>query len=172
MQDAWRAYLELALGLTEASRRKAEQAARDLLARGGATAAQFQSAVEELLQTSRANRAELVKLIRYEVDRTLGKVGLATVEEVEALSARVRELERRIREQADRQPVPAPGGGEADEAAAALRETTQSAAEPVAAKRAPAKKTAKKAVKKAPAKKTVKKAVKSAPPETGEHTDG
>ena len=42
MQDAWRAYLEMALGLTEAPRKKAQKAAGDLVNRGGATAAQLQ----------------------------------------------------------------------------------------------------------------------------------
>ena len=39
MQDAWRAYLEMALGLTEAPRKKAQKAVGDLVDRGGATAA-------------------------------------------------------------------------------------------------------------------------------------
>ena len=102
MQDAWRAYLELAMGLSEASRRRAEKVARDLLGKGGATAAQLQSAAEDLLSTSRANRESLAKLVRYELDRALGAVGLATSEEVADLATRVRELERRLREKSAR----------------------------------------------------------------------
>jgi polyhydroxyalkanoate synthesis regulator phasin len=94
MQDAWRAYLELALGVTETSRRKAEQVARDLIGKGGATAAQVQEFVEDLVSSSRTNREGLVKLVRYEVDRALGVVGLATADEVAELTDRVRKLER------------------------------------------------------------------------------
>lgn len=98
MQDAMRAYLELALGLTEASRKRAEKVARDLLGRGEATAAQLQSVVDELMATSRTNREGLARLVRYEVDRALGVVGLATAEEVADLTTRVRTLERELRE--------------------------------------------------------------------------
>lgn len=173
MQDAWRAYLELALGVTQASRRKAEQAVRELLTRGGATAAQLQGVVDELLRTSRSNRAELVKLVRYEVDRALGKVGLATTEEVEALAARVRELERQLRER------PEPAEAPPAEPPAAGQTATKKVAKKVAAKKAPsgaAAKTTTKAVKKAP-KKTVTRAGgtarKAAPPagSAGDRTD-
>jgi polyhydroxyalkanoate synthesis regulator phasin len=98
MQDAWRAYLELAFGLTEASRKKAREVAKEVLGRGGATAAQVQAFVDDLVSTSRANREELARLVRYEVDRALGAVGLATAEEVADLTNRLRELERRLSE--------------------------------------------------------------------------
>ncbi|MGK5443793.1 phasin family protein [Micromonospora sp. URMC 105] len=98
MQDAWRAYLELAMGLTEAPRKKAQDAARRLVGTGGATAAQLQGLAEELLSTSAANREALTKLVRFEVDRALGAVGLATADEVAELTRRVHELERQLRE--------------------------------------------------------------------------
>src|SRR5690606_24791190 len=92
MYDAWRAYLEVAMGLTQASRRKAEQIARDLVGRGGATASQLQNMAEELLAAGRANREALAKLVRYELERALGAVGLASADEVRALEERVRRL--------------------------------------------------------------------------------
>ncbi|MEU5791860.1 hypothetical protein ABZ754_29550 [Micromonospora purpureochromogenes] len=98
MQDAWRAYLELAMGLTEAPRKKAQDAARRLVGTGGATAAQLQSLAEELVSTGAANREALTKLVRFEVDRALGAVGLATADEVAELTRRVHELERQLRE--------------------------------------------------------------------------
>ncbi|MEH1102791.1 phasin family protein [Micromonospora sp. CPCC 205561] len=98
MQDAWRAYLELAMGLTEAPRKKAQDAARRLVGSGGATAAQLQSLAEELVSTSAANREALTKLVRFEVDRALGAVGLATADEVAELTRRVHELERQLRD--------------------------------------------------------------------------
>lgn len=98
MQDAWRAYLELALGLTEAPRKKAQDAVRRLVGSGGATAAQLQALAEELVATSAANRESLTKLVRFEVDRALGAVGLATADEVAELTRRVHGLERQLRE--------------------------------------------------------------------------
>lgn len=97
MQDAWRAYLEMALGLTEAPRKRAQKVADDLVNRGGATAAQLQGLVEDLMSTGMANREALTNIVRYEVDRALGKVGLATADEVEDLTTRVRDLERQLR---------------------------------------------------------------------------
>ncbi|MEV0330521.1 hypothetical protein AB0H63_29305 [Micromonospora echinospora] len=98
MQDAWRAYLELAMGLTEAPRKKAQDAVRRVVGSGGATAAQLQALAEELVATSAANRESLTKLVRFEVDRALGAVGLATADEVAELTRRVHELERQLRE--------------------------------------------------------------------------
>ena len=140
MQDAWRAYLEVALGLTEASRKKAREVTKNLFDRGEATAAQLQNAASELLSTSRANRETLARLVRYEVDRALGAVGLATTEEVTELTERVRELERAVHAT----------GGVAVPGAPAKRPTTAKAAPVRAAptKKATAKKvTAKKAPK-------------------------
>jgi polyhydroxyalkanoate synthesis regulator phasin len=70
----------------------------DLVSRGGATAAQLQGLVDDLMSASMANREALTNIVRYEVDRALGVVGLATVEEVSELTARVRDLERQLRE--------------------------------------------------------------------------
>lgn len=146
MRDAWRAYLELALGLTEASRKKAEKVVKNLVGKGfgkgQATAAQLQGRVEELITTSKANREALAKLVRYEVDRALGAMGLATSEEVSELTDRVRRLERQREETTvTAEPAAAPA-----------------ATQPAAAKSTPKKTVAKKTV----AKKTVAK--KTPPP--------
>ncbi|SCG75258.1 hypothetical protein [Micromonospora inositola] len=98
MQDAWRAYLELAMGLTEAPRKRAQDAVRRVVGQGGVTAGQLQALAEELVSTGLANREALTKLVRFEVDRALGAVGLATADEVAELTRRVRELERQLRE--------------------------------------------------------------------------
>ncbi|MER7461013.1 hypothetical protein [Micromonospora sp. NPDC126480] len=177
MQDAWRAYLELAMGLTEAPRKKAQEAVRRLVGTGGATAAQLQSLAEELMSTSAANREALTKLVRFEVDRALGAVGLATADEVAELTRRVHELERQLREArtapaAEGAPVStatgtgaAVGGPGPVAPGTAGARATPGAAEPAAATptsaagpdhAAPAKKAV---AKKAIAKKAVKKAV-------------
>ncbi|MEO3775108.1 hypothetical protein [Micromonospora sp. B9E7] len=111
MQDAWRAYLELAMGLTEAPRKKAQDVARRLVGSGGATAAQLQALGEELVTTGAANREALTKLVRFEVDRALGAVGLATADEVAELTRRVHDLERQLREARAAEPANTPSAG-------------------------------------------------------------
>jgi polyhydroxyalkanoate synthesis regulator phasin len=153
MQDAWRAYLELALGVTEASRKKAEQVVRKLVGKGGATAAQVQGLAEELLATSRGNREGLARLVRYEVDRALGTVGLATREEVTDLSARLKDLERQVQQAqargvaTDRAPAAgSPGAPRTATDPAATGTAKKVAAKKVAAKKVAAKKVAAKKV--------------------------
>ncbi|TDC26529.1 hypothetical protein E1211_30080 [Micromonospora sp. 15K316] len=109
MQDAWRAYLELAMGLTEAPRKKAQDVVRRLVGSGGTSAAQLQALGEELVSTGMANRDALTKLVRFEVDRALGRVGLATAEEVAELTRRVQDLERQLREARSAAAGAAPG---------------------------------------------------------------
>ena len=104
-QEAWRAYLELALGATEATRKKATKTVKRLAGKSAVSAEQLQSMVEDLLRTSSTNRDALTKLVRYELERALSAVGLATAEEVAALTARVRDLETKQR--AASAPVPA-----------------------------------------------------------------
>jgi polyhydroxyalkanoate synthesis regulator phasin len=153
MQDALKTYLTMASGLSEVSRKRAKAAAKKLAKQGGATVEQVQALTDDLLSSSRANRESLTTLVRYEIDRALGAVGLATVDEVETLTARIHELEaelRRVRqEESGAAPVDADGPREARVAAASAR-----------AEAAEAKDAGRTAVKKAPAKKTpAKKAV-------------
>jgi polyhydroxyalkanoate synthesis regulator phasin len=139
MQDAWRAYLELALGLTETSRKRAQAAVRKLASSGGATAGQLQGMAEELMSTGLANREALTKLVRFEVDRALGVVGLATTEEVAELTGRVRQLERELREA--RETLPAPAAEPPIPGASAGKLAKKAVAKKAVAKKAVAKRT-------------------------------
>lgn len=177
MQDAVRAYLELALGLTETSRKKAMKIAKQLVAESGAKAGQVQAVAEELISTSLANREAVTRLVRYELDRALGRVGLATTEEVGDLTSRLQELERKLRAAEAR--VSAAEATTAESASPATPAKKAVAKKAVAKKAAttteaslasaPAGRPAKKAgAKKTVAKKTVaKKAVKRAAPAPG-----
>jgi polyhydroxyalkanoate synthesis regulator phasin len=161
MQDAWRAYLELALGATEASKKKAQKVAKKLVGKGGATAAQLQAIAEDVVAASAANREALTKLVRAEVDRALGAVGLAKADDVAELEARVEDLETELRQARARAAAAevAAGNGPVADGVPALK----AVAAPAPAKKAVA---VKKAVaKKAVAKKTVaKKAVAAKAP--------
>ena len=113
VQDALKAYLELALGLTEASKKKAEKAvkkmAKELVGKGNATAAQIQGAVEDLVATSASNREAVTRLVRVEMDRTLTRMGLATTDEVATLQARIDALERQLRDERAAAGIPVAG---------------------------------------------------------------
>jgi polyhydroxyalkanoate synthesis regulator phasin len=171
MQDAWRAYLDLALGFTEASRKQATKVARRLVGKGGATADQLQGMAEDLVKTSLANRESLTRLVRFELDKALGRVGLATAEEVADLTSRVRDLEQRLRAAEATAAVAAVGtDGVTQPGAAAIATPVAEAAKaaPRKAGPAPAKTAAKAAAKAAPAPAPAKAApVKKAAPAAG-----
>ncbi|MFC8848684.1 MULTISPECIES: phasin family protein [unclassified Micromonospora] len=153
MQDAWRAYLGLAMGLTEAPRKKAQDVVRRVVGSGEATATQLQALAEELVSTGAANREALTKLVRFEVDRALGAVGLATADEVAELTRRVHGLERQLREARAglAEPAPQPSGPPAPAAKKAVAKKAV-ARKAVARKAVARKAVAKKAVaKKSPA---------------------
>jgi polyhydroxyalkanoate synthesis regulator phasin len=147
VRDALKGYLALAGGLTEVTRQKAVGAARALVSQGEATAEQVSTLAEDLLAQSKSNRDAVTALVKYEVDRTLGRFGLAANDEVAELTKRVRSLEAQVREL----------GAAATPAAAKKAPAKKAPAKKAAAKKAPAKKAA---AKKAPAKKA---AAKKAP---------
>jgi polyhydroxyalkanoate synthesis regulator phasin len=156
-QDAWRSYLEMALGLTEASRKQATKAVKRALGKGAVTTDQLQGLAEELLKTSAANREAIAKLVRVELDRALSRVGLATAEEVGALNDRIRQLESELaaaRVTAKSAPVAAAEPFGAADAAVVTTVDSGPAAAPGAAEPA------------APRKKAVKKAVRRSVPDT------
>lgn len=120
--DAVRAYLEAASGLTELTRKHAVTAAKTLLREsdersgaatrgdGGRNAAgdgestvrgmrvghSIQALADELIETSRANRAAIGHLIEGEVRRVLDRLDVVPRDEHDRLARRVAELERRL----------------------------------------------------------------------------
>jgi polyhydroxyalkanoate synthesis regulator phasin len=151
VRDALKSYLALANGVTELTKQRAVTAAKQLVAQGEATAGQVQELAEDLLQQSKQNREAVTALVRFEVDKALGRVGLATQDEVEQLKSKVKALETQLAAR------PSTGGGAAAGPAKAAAK---------AAAKAPAKKAAKAPAKKA-AKAPAKKAAKKAPAKAG-----
>ena len=131
MRDALKSYLALAGGMTELTKQRAVAAAKQLVAQGEATAGQVSELAEDLLQQSKQNREAVTALVRFEVDKALGRVGLATQDEVESLRAKVRALEAQL--------STAPAATTA-KAPAAKAPAKKAPATKAAAKRAPAKK--------------------------------
>jgi polyhydroxyalkanoate synthesis regulator phasin len=129
VKDAIKGYLALATGLTDVTRQRATSAAKALVAQGEATAGQVQSLADDLVAQSKSNREAVVALVRYEVDKALGRVGLVSKDEVDALQARIKSLEAQLR-----------AGKPAKAAPAKKAPAKKAPAKKAAAKRAPAKK--------------------------------
>jgi polyhydroxyalkanoate synthesis regulator phasin len=149
MFDAVKNYLALASGMSDVTRQRALAAAKALVSSGEATAEQVSTLADDLLTTSRNNRDTVLALIRYEIDRALVRVGLATSEEIAALAQRVTDLEAEVAAVQKRQATPA--------AAPPAPTVPAAAAEPVGSPPgAPARpaKRATKAARKAPAKRS------------------
>ena len=146
MRDALKSYLALAGGVTDLTRQRAVAAAKALVSQGEATAEQVTGLAEDLLAQTRQNREAVVALVAFEVDRTLGRVGLATADEVSQLTARIRELEQEVRtltpDAASTKPAATAPTKAAAAQAAPRKATTRKAA---AAKAAPRKAAAAKA---------------------------
>jgi polyhydroxyalkanoate synthesis regulator phasin len=103
--DGLRGYLELANGLTDVTRERARAAAKTLVAQGEASVgavlpgplkAQVGSLTEDLIATSKANRALLLGLVGAEVERASARLGLAMAGELEAAQRRAQRLEQRL----------------------------------------------------------------------------
>jgi polyhydroxyalkanoate synthesis regulator phasin len=150
VNDALKGYFALAGGLTEITRQRATAAAKALVAQGEAAAGSVTALADDLMAQSKSNREAVTALVKFEVDRALGRVGLATAEEVNELTARIRHLEKELRDATK----PAAAKAPAKQAAAAKKAPGRKAP----AKKAPAKKAA---AKKAPVAK--KAAAKRAP---------
>ncbi|GAA2531243.1 phasin family protein [Pilimelia columellifera] len=96
MQDTWRAYVELLTGVTEASRKRAQDLVARAVGVGGATAVQAQAISEEIISAAVSSRGALLTTIRGEVEGALGRMGLAGADDVDALSRRVDRLESQV----------------------------------------------------------------------------
>lgn len=103
--DGLRGYLQLANGLSDVTRERARVAAKTLVAQGeasvgavlpGSLKAQVGSLTEDLIATSKANRALLVGLVGTEVERATARLGLAMAGELEAAKRRAQRLEHRV----------------------------------------------------------------------------
>jgi polyhydroxyalkanoate synthesis regulator phasin len=155
--DGLRGYIQLASGLTDVTRERARSAAKSLLAQGEAGAgvvvppalrAQVGALTEDLLATSRANRALLVNLVRAEVERSVARLGLVSQQELAAATRRSQSLERRVEELED----------ELHRSRSATRSTATKAARKSATKQTAKKSTARKSA--------TKKTAKSSAPST------
>ncbi len=159
VMDAVRGYVQLANGLTEVTKQKAQAAAKALLQQTGADALTTRASdlADEIVATSKSNRQLLQAIVSNEVEGAVARLGFVRSEEVAALTRRVKALESELAEAQATAPEPAPAKKAAAKKAVPAKKAPL--AKKAAAQKAVAKKAvAKKAAKKAPAKKTAKKA--------------
>lgn len=161
VMDALRGYVQLASGLTEVTRQRAQAAAKALIQQTGAESlttgltTKVSDLAEEIVATSKSNRQLLQAIVANEVEGAVAKLGFVRAEEVSALARRIDSLEKELAEKKPAVSTPPIKQAPASKQAAAAQKTAKKApAKKAAAKKAPAKKTP---AKKAPAKKTTAK---------------
>src|ERR1700712_4069816 len=140
MFDAVKNYLALASGFSEVTRQRAVAAAKGLVSSGEATAEQVSNLADDLLTTSRNNRDTILALVRYEIDRALTRLGLATSEEIAALAQRIGTVESAVHEPDPDLTPPAPAASRP--AQKATKSARKAPAKRSPAKRLPAKRVA------------------------------
>jgi polyhydroxyalkanoate synthesis regulator phasin len=173
MRDAMRGYLNAASGLTELTRKRAQELAQSLLSATGATGAagsgagvahQVSTLAEELVSAAKSNRHAVQEMIRGEVEMAVGRLGLVPASELADARRQIAELESAVAElrrtggpASARATATTMGTSRSRPPRAAVRKSaTAKAARPTAATKsaAPKKATTKKApTKKAPTKK-------------------
>ena len=150
-------YVELASGLGDLTRSRAKEAAQEIIALASQDtsrkklAKQASALADDLLKAAEANRKQIVRLVRREVDSAVGKLDVDRLtREVQGLGATVATLASQVEELAR-----SAASVEIRGAATVVSEIVEVAPEPVkaAAKKAPAR-----VAKKAPAKKAATKA--------------
>jgi len=152
VMDAVRGYVQLASGLTEVTKQKAQAAAKALLQQTGADAltSKVSDLADEIVATSKSNRQLLQAIVANEVEGAVARLGFVRSEEVAALTRRVKALETELAEAHAAGPVPDPLVGDAPVLTKKESAKKASAKQAVPlAKKAAAKKAAKKTAKKA-----------------------
>ena len=156
-------YVELASGLGDLTRSRAKEAAQEIIALASQDtsrkklAKQASALADDLLKAAEANRKQIVRLVRREVDSAVGKLDVDRLtREVQGLGATVATLASQVEELAR-----SAASVEIRGAATVVSDIVEVAPEPVkaAAKKAPAR-----VAKKAPAKKATTKAAPAKAP--------
>lgn len=85
----WKQLLEAGMQFTEMRRAQARRVATDLVAQGQLARDQVQTAVDEILEMSRRRTEDLREMVRSEVQRQLGGLGLATKDDLARLERKL-----------------------------------------------------------------------------------
>ena len=88
----WKQLIETGMQFTEMRRSQAKRIAQELAAQGQIARDQLASTVDELVEMSRRRTEELSRIVRQEVQRQLGSLGVATKEDLERVERKVAAL--------------------------------------------------------------------------------
>ncbi len=152
VMDALRGYVQLASGLTEVTRQRAMKTARQLLQQTGADSltsgltGRVSELADEIVATSKSNRALLQAIITNEVEGAVARLGFVRAEEVAALRRRLEKLEQTAG--TDTAAASGATGGSTAKKATTKKSTARKSASKSAAKRTASKSTAKRTAKK------------------------
>jgi polyhydroxyalkanoate synthesis regulator phasin len=97
MREEMRRIALFGSGIAELSKTRAEKIVKDLVKAGDVRRKNASGVVKELLETSRDNRRELVRILRAEVKSQIEALGVATTRDLERLEQRVAKLEARTK---------------------------------------------------------------------------
>jgi polyhydroxyalkanoate synthesis regulator phasin len=85
----WKQLIEAGMQFTELRRAQARRIAQELASQGQIARDQVASTVDELIDLSRRRTEALTSIVRQEVQRQLGSLGLATKDDIERIERRV-----------------------------------------------------------------------------------
>lgn len=91
-------YVEMAAGLTRATREAAEKVVRGLVEQGQTAVRDPQELVEQLVERSQENRQALAGIIRSETRRAVKRMGFATQRDLERVQRQMTDLRKRLRD--------------------------------------------------------------------------
>ncbi len=90
----WQRVLEAGMQFTEMRRSQARAVANDLASQGHLAREQVAAAVDDILDISRRRTDELRNMVRKEVQRQLGALGVATKADLEKLERRLAKMSK------------------------------------------------------------------------------
>jgi polyhydroxyalkanoate synthesis regulator phasin len=85
----WKQLIEAGMQFSEMRRSQAKRIAKELVAQGQVARDQLSATVDELVDMSRRRTDELSRVVRQEVQRQLGTLGLATKDDLERVERRL-----------------------------------------------------------------------------------
>ena len=131
----WKRALDTGAQFTEMRRSQARKLASDLVAQGQLAKNQVSAYVDELVDASRKRSEQLRSIVRTEVERQLGVIGVATKRDLDALERKLRAANGAKARGAGTKPGVKPGVKKAATKRTPAKKTATKAAKP-AAKRA------------------------------------
>ena len=92
--DILKRYLDAGMTFVNMTQQRAEAIVKDLVRAGELQQSRAQKAVDEIVERSRKNTEDLMKVVRREVRSQLGTLGIATKDDIARLEAKINRVSR------------------------------------------------------------------------------